>query len=71
MIMSHNSVYPPSSDHDDVQTFKRTMRRVKKAAEKKTEELECDQIGTKVNEVVKRLQRNRRLSGFPRSGTDG
>jgi len=68
--MSHNTS-PPSTTHEDVKKYERTLRKVKRASREKIAELSDDNLDPKVDRI-KRVLTSRRI-GLPlaRCGTDG
>jgi len=70
-MQSNGSPGCPSSEHEDVLTFQRTLKQVEKESKTKIDELDEDQLKPKVAKVEKRIRRARFKSMRPRSGTDG
>ncbi|MBW2673883.1 MAG: hypothetical protein JRD89_10790 [Deltaproteobacteria bacterium] len=69
--MSHNKTLPPSTTHEDVKEYERTLQEVKRAARKKTAELSDDKLMPKVDRVRRVIESRRVDLPLARCGTDG
>jgi len=69
--MSTNPTQPPSTTHEDVKEYERTLKKVKRAARKKTAELSDDKLKPQVERIKRRIESRRVGLPLARCGTDG